>query len=98
MSAADLPGFDAADPTTWHPANGTVVGVLQAASAELGIRLGANLAPTAERIARALRPPAADLIAEVRRLRAELATAQRAAIANARERDDLLEQLDGRHR
>lgn len=52
----DLPGFDNSVPSTWHPMHRHVTGALHGVTGMLGIRLGTNLAPAAEYIARALWP------------------------------------------
>lgn len=57
MTAPDLPGFDPADPSTWHPMNGVVVDALHTVAPMLGIPPGTNLAPAAEHIARTLFQP-----------------------------------------
>lgn len=62
MTVPDLPGFDPADSTTWHPQNWPIVNALREAAGLLHIPLGTFLAPGAEHIARQLypTPPAGD--------------------------------------
>lgn len=88
-----LDGFDRADSSTWHPRIGRVMDALRGAPG-LGIPLGGDLATPAEHIARILFPPGSES-AEVEQLRRELRDTQLVALANARERDELLERLDG---
>lgn len=52
----DLPGFDYSVPSTWHPMHRYVTSALHGVTGMLGVRLGTNLAPAAEHIARALWP------------------------------------------
>jgi len=56
---ANLPGFDPADPSTWHPMHGTVASPMQRAYKMLGVRPGTDMAPAIEHLARTLFPPAA---------------------------------------